>query len=61
MSDVRCQMSDVRCLMSDVGLYKGAVKTWVTLLGQNIGNTFMVIIYMFGRDLQFYSGRRLPE
>jgi len=39
----------------------GAVRTWVTLLGQDMGNTLLVIVYTFLFPLQFYSGGYPPE
>ena len=40
---------------------KGAVRTSVTLLGQDMGNTLLFIGYTFCHDLQFYSGGYPPE
>ena len=39
----------------------GAVKTSVTLLGQNMGNTFLFIVYTSWFHLQFYSDGYPPE
>ena len=41
--------------------YLGVVRTSVTLLGQDMGNTLLITVYSSQVDLQFYSGGYPPE
>ena len=58
---LRPRETEVRGQRSEVSFGGGAVKTWVTLLVQNIGNTFLVFTLMFLSRLWFFSGRYRPE
>ena len=58
-ADVRGQTSEVRRQRSEAG--NGAVRTSVTLLGQDMGNTLLITVYTSWVDLQFYSGGYPPE
>jgi hypothetical protein len=62
-SEVRDQKSEVRNQKAEAKEQgrRGAVRTSVTLLGQNIGNTMSIIVYTFCVHLQFYSGGYPPN